>query len=388
MAFWKMTRADLLFCYRAGRVARWLWDRRGIGARLILAGWLLSLLAPAPPYLLLGPPQQVQTEHPITCVHTRLDLEVTDLNVYRTLALTRQMGASAIVNLFYWAYLEPRQGVYDWEHADRLINMAHHQGLKVIARLGIVPDWARPDAKVKQTSLNYLTPDYFDEYAQFVGAFAARYRGKADWIIPWNEPNLTFEWGGQNISPAQYVDLLRAVYAAAHAANPDVEILGGAMAPTLAQDDQAMNDVLYLEAMYEAGAKAYFDALAVHTYGFTLPASDPPAIDRLNFRRTELLLAVMRRFGDGQKPVYITETGWNDHPRWIHAVPPGLRVAYTLDSLAYAERAWPSVRNMCFWYFRSPVLHRTYQDYFAFVTVDFRPRPIYEAVRQWTQPNR
>jgi hypothetical protein len=31
-----------------------------------------------------------------------------------------------------------------------------------------------------------------------------------------------------------------------------------------------LNDLQYLELMYEAGAADYFDALAVHTYGMTI----------------------------------------------------------------------------------------------------------------------
>mgnify|MGYP005843266395 CR=1 FL=1 len=373
--------------YRVGRAAGWLWRRRALWARLLIAAWALSLIAPAAARIPPEPPQTVDTRHPILCVHTRLDGEVSDVNIYRSLQMVREMGAPTIVQLFLWAYLEPREGVFDWVHADRIIDMAHHQGLRVIARLGIVPAWARPDPDVQPTSLNYLPPERYDDYARFVAAFAARYRGIVDHIIPWNEPNLAFEWGYRQVLPAEYVDLLRRVYVAAHAANPDVVILGGALAPTLEMEGSpnATNDVTYLRRMYEAGARPYFDALAVHTYGFTLPPDDPPAPDRLNFRRFELLLTVMAEFDDAAKPVYITESSWNDHPRWVHAVRPGQRVQYTLDALRYAESAWPTVEKLCFWYFRAPVLHRTYQDYFAFVTIDFRPRPIYEEVRAWAR---
>ncbi|MCC7205732.1 MAG: beta-galactosidase [Anaerolineae bacterium] len=341
-------------------------------------------LAPAAARVPVEPPPVV-THHPILCMHTRLDGEVTDVNMYRTLRLVREMGATSIVQLFLWAYLEPAEDVYDWQHADRIIDMADRQGLTLIARLGFVPAWARPDPDEQPTTLNYLTPDRYPDYAEFVADFAARYRGRVDMIVPWNEPNLAFEWGFRQTTPAEYVDMLRQVYTAAHAANPDVIILGGALAPTIEPEGSpaATDDIVYLRRMYEAGAADVMDALAVHTYGFTLPPDDPPAPDRLNFRRFEMLLGVMRDVGDAERPVYITESSWNDHPRWVHAVRPGQRIEYTLDALRYAERAWPTVRNLCFWYFRSPVLHRTYQDYFAFVTFEFRPRPIYDEVRAW-----
>jgi hypothetical protein len=351
--------------------------------RLIAVIWLSSLIAPAEARIIPEPPQTVQTNHPILCVHTRLDIEVTDLNVYRTLQMVREMGATTIVELFYWAYLEPREGVFDWSQPDRVVAMARQQGLQIIARLGIVPAWARP----KDTPLNYLPRESYAAFAAFVGAFAARYRDTVRMIIPWNEPNLAFEWGERQVTPAEYVEFLRTVYESAHAANPDVLILGGAFAPTVQPEGSpnGTNDIVYLRRLYEAGGKPYFDALAVHTYGFTAPADDPPGFDRLNFRRYEMLREVMRAFGDGDKPVYITESSWNDHPRWIYAVRPGQRVQYTLDALNFVEKNWLTVKNLCFWYFRSPVLLRTYQDYFSFVTVDFRPRPIYDEVRRWAR---
>src|SRR5690606_27848646 len=134
----------------------------------------------------------------------------------------------------------------------------------------------------------------------------------------------------------------------AHAANPNVTILAAGLAPTLEPpgSPNGLNDLLYLDALYEAGAAPYFDALAVHTYGFTQPPDAAPAADRLNFRRAELLHDVMTRRGDGDKPVYITEPGWNDHPRWTMAVQPSQRAAYTVEAFRLAE-GWPWLERMC-----------------------------------------
>ena len=108
-------------------------------------------------------------------------------------------------------------------------------------------------------------------------------------------------------------------------------ILAAGLAPTLEPPGSAagLNDITYLDELYDAGRKTYFDALAIHTYGFTEPPDDPPAFDKLNFRRAELLRDVMVRHGDGDKPAVITETGWNDNPRWTKAVSPSQRIADT-----------------------------------------------------------
>jgi hypothetical protein len=363
--------------------------------RLGLILYLTSLLTPAAPRLEQYPPQTVRTAHPILCAHTRLTDEVEAWKIQKTLQLVREMGATTIVELFPWAYIEGQQGRFDWSHPDRIINLARHEGLRVIARLGVVPEWGRytpaewsgPADQRQPRPLYTLPPERYADYAAFVGAFAARYRGVVDHIVPWNEPNLSFEWGGRRVSPAEYADFLKLIHAAAHAANPDVMILGAALAPTLEPETSAvaLDDVIFLRQLYAAGGGAAFDALAVHTYGFTLPADDPPARDRLNFRRYELLREVMREFGDGDKPVYITESSWNDHPRWNNAVTPGERITNTLAAIRLAEERWPAVRALCFWYFRAPVPTRSHPDYFAFVTSEFRLKPIYLEVKGMAQ---
>ena len=62
-----------------------------------------------------------------------------------------------------------------------------------------------------------------------------------------------------------------------------------------------MNDLDFLQGMYDAGAKDAFDILAVHAYGWQEPPDAPPAPDRINWRRTELLRQIMERNGDAAK---------------------------------------------------------------------------------------
>lgn len=361
-------------------------------ARLLLFMVVLRSLVPAPVRVTLGAPQSVETQHPVVCVHTRLTDEVEEWKIQRTLGMVRELGAATIVEYFPWPYVERERGAYDWSHPDRIMRHAANQGISVIARLGLVPAWARPPVEEKVTTLTYLTEDHYDAFAAFAGAFAARYQADLLGIIIWNEPNLSFEWGGRPVDPAGYTDLLRRSYAAVRAAAPDVLVLAGALAPTIEVEESAsgMSDVRYLERLYEAGAAPFFDALAAHTYGFTQPPGDEPAHEAINFRRVELLRDVMERHDDGDKPIYITESGWSDDPRWTNAVRPGQRIAYTLEAFEMAE-AWPWAERLCLWIFRQPddTLNRR-DTYFALVTSDFYTKPAYEAVqayaRGWPNP--
>jgi GH35 family endo-1,4-beta-xylanase len=335
------------------------------------------------PWAEFGPQQHVQTINPKLGVHTRLTDEVEPWKVQRTFEMVREMGASWVVEYFLWAAHEPARGVYDWSHADLVVDHARNQGLTVIARLGYVPEWARPP----KTSPLYLDKAGYDMYARFVGAFVRHFKGRVKHIVIWNEPNLSQEWGYRPVDPAGYAELLRRAYIAAKEADPDVVVLGGALAPTLAPpgSEWAMNDLDYLQAMYDAGAGPYFDGLAVHSYGWTFDPEEPPSPDAVNFRRVELVREVMARNGDEDKPVYITEAGWNDHPRWTKAVRPAQRAAYTVEAYAKALRDWPWVQMIATWAFRYPRPAGTYQDYYTFVDGNFRPKPIYLAVQEYAQ---
>lgn len=352
------------------------------GLRLLLFVFILTLLQPPPLLITPGPPQTVQTTHPIVGVHTRLTDEVEEWKIQRSLQLVREMGSPWIVEFFPWAYYQSEDGSVAWEHPDMVINHAVAQGLTIIARIGLTPAWARPP----DTPLAYLDETGYEAFAAFSAEFAARYRGKVDYIIVGNEPNLSYEWGYRSTVPQDYVELLKVVYPAVKAANPEMMVLAGALAPTLEPvgSPWGLNDLQYLAGMYQAGAADYFDGLAVHAYGLTFPPEVEPAPDLLNFRRVELVRQVMLEYNDAQTGIYITEFGWNDHPRWTRAVRPGQRIQYTLDALHYAEANWPYVEMVAIWAFRFPAPTKSYMDYYTLVTPEFVAKPIYQELQQYT----
>ena len=354
--------------------------------RLALAIFILWAIRPPRVLVVLGPPQQVSTTNPVIGVHTRLTDEVEEWKIQRTLQMVREMGAPWIVEYFPWPYIEPEEGKFNWGHSDAVIEHAKNQGLSVIARLGWVPGWARPKPEEQETTLTYLDADHFDDFANFVAAFVARYRGRVNHVIIWNEPNLSFEWGYRHVDPEGYVELLRVVYPRAHAANPDVIVLAGALAPTLEPEGgtAGLNDLAYLEWMYQAGAAPYFDALAVHAYGLTFPPEESPIPDKINFRRIELLREIMVAHGDGNKPVYVTEAGWNDHPRWTKAVRPYQRILYTIQAYELAKK-WDWCQALAIWSFRTPVPEKNFRDYYTLVTSGFIIKPIYLEIQNYSR---
>jgi len=358
--------------------------------RVAVALFILWAIRSPDVLVVLGPPQQVVTTNPIVGVHTRLTDEVEPWKMQRTLQMVRELGAPWIVEYFPWPYIEPEEGEFTWGHSDVVIKHAENQGLTVIARLGWVPAWARPDSDEQETTLTYLDADHCGDFADFVATFVARYRGRVEHVIIWNEPNLSFEWGYRPVDPEGYVELLRTVTPRAHAANPDVLVLAGALAPPLEPEGSAagLSDLVYLERMYQAGAAPYFDALAAHAYGLTFPPEEPPAPDVIDFRRVELLREIMVTYGDGSKLVYVTEAGWNDHPRWASAVRPAQRIDFTIGAYEWARDHWPWCACVAMWAFRYPAPTHSYHDYYAFVTADFEPKVIYLEVQEYTRGTR
>jgi hypothetical protein len=363
--------------------------------RGVKLGWwrgllvILCLLAGTPnhPVVVLGPQQVVFSVNPKMGVHTRLTDEVEPWKIKRTLEMVREMGTRWIVEYFPWAYHEPSPGNYDWEHAELVVDHARRQGLTVIARLGLVPEWARPDAEEQQTTFTYLDKEYYDDFAEYVHAFVDRFRGRIDHVVIWNEPNISLEWGYRPVDPEGYAELLQVVTPRAKAASPTVIVLGGALAPTLAPvgDPEGMNDLDYLRRMLSAGAGPVMDGLAVHAYGWQLPPDAPPDPGIVNYRRTELLHQILVEAGYGEMPVYVTEGGWNDHPRWTKAVQPSQRAAFTVRAYEIAQQEWGWCNAVALWAFRYPRPANTYQDYFTFVTTEFTPKPIYYAVQRYAR---
>lgn len=338
--------------------------------------------APPPILVTLGAPQTVETLYPKMGVHTRMTDEVETWKIKKNYEMVREMGAPYVVEFFPWAYIENQKGQYDWQHADEMVDHARAQGLTVIARMGFVPPWARPPG----TSVNYLDENNYADLGDFVAAFAEHFKGRIEHLVIWNEPNVSFEWGQRPPDPVEYTELLKVAYTRAKQANPNVKILAGALAPNLAPPDStdAMNDLDYLDQMYQAGAQKYFDILAAHSYGWQSPAAEPPSPDRVNFRRTELLRDIMLKYGDGAKPVMLTEGGWNDHPRWTKAVTPAARIQNTIAAYDWCERTeW--IAACALWVLRTPAPTYTFNDYFTFVTPDFDAKPIYWEVQKYAR---
>ncbi len=270
----------------------------------------------------------------------------------RDLGLIRSAGFGWVKQTFAWRDIELRKGKYDWSHADTVVALTQHFGLKLLVRLDRDPYWDRSyqDASGIATG----PPKHLRNFTNFCAVIAARYRGKVAAYQVWNEPNLAREWGGKPPDPVEYVALLRGCYLAIKSADPSALVISAGLAPTGNGYPDAMPDTQYLEAMYHAGAQPYFDLLGVHAPGFKAPpemspdeVAHSPALGGQRFfafRAVEDLRAIMVRHGDADKQVAILEFGWTTDPihktyAWF-AVDEKTKADYMVRAYQYAKAHW------------------------------------------------
>lgn len=281
------------------------------------------------------------------------------------------------------------EGIDAWIKYDHIVALAEQYDLEIIARLSNPPAWSRAAG---DSMGPYAPPDDLPDYANFAATVASRYRGRIRYYQIWNEPNIYPEWGEQMVSPEGYTELLCAAYEAITAVDPDAVILSGALAPTSELTGRDMNDYIFLQRMYDAGAGDCFDILSVQGYGLWSGPTDhrrQPII--VNYGRNLYIRDIMVHNGDADKAIWLSEMNWNAAPE---DVDPRYGRA-TLDQqarwapLAYqrAQEEWPWVGVVNFWYFKRAtddwLVERRPEAYFQMMAPDFTPMPVYESMRAY-----
>src|SRR5207237_9999156 len=116
-------------------------------------------------------------------------------------------------------------------------------------------------------------------------------------------------------SAEDYTRLLKVAHDRIKQVKPGAVIITAALAPTAENSLANLNDVLFLEDMYQAGASKYFDILSTMLYGLGQPPYERRTdLKRLNFSRPILLRRVMEKNGDSRKPIWISEFAWISLP--------------------------------------------------------------------------
>jgi hypothetical protein len=283
-----------------------------------------------------------------------------------------------------------------WDKYDQIVDLADKYGMELIVRVSTPPAWSRQAGESMGT---FAPPDRYGDFGDFVHTLVSRYRGRIRYYQIWNEPNIYPEWGSYSISPEDYTRLLKIAATRAREADPNVVIISGALASTIAlQPDaappnNALNDLLFLQRMYDAGAAPYFDVMAMQAYGLWSGPTDQRMHPRvMNFGRPQFVRDLMVANGDAQKPIWISEMGWNAVPdnvadKRFGQASPEQQARFT--SLAYQriQEDWPWAGVVNTWYLKRAtdewVKQGRPEAYFRLLDPDFTIQPVFESIKAY-----
>ncbi len=277
-----------------------------------------------------------------------------------------------------------------WEKYDHIVSLAEKYNMELIVRLSNPPAWSRAQGDAIGP---YAPPDDFHDFADFVYAVVSRYKGRVRFYQIWNEPNIYPEWGEQPVDPEAYTELLKLAAQAARAADPNVVIISGALAANVEYGPRNMSDFVFLDRMYRAGAAPYFDILAMQGYGLWSGPTDHRVNPRVtNFSRLMLIRDIMVRYGDADKPIWISEMNWNAAPAGVEPrygrVDEETQARYLPLAYERIRQEWPWVGVANVWYLKRPddrwERENKPEAYFRLLTPDFKPLPVYEAMKAYT----
>jgi|GEM_PF-2569614 len=214
-----------------------------------------------------------------------------------------------------WRKLEPyNKGEYDPDaiaELDAVVNKAIDLGMDVYLMFAQTPCWASSDpAKIcnRQGPENHgeyndwYPATNYDDYADAFVKLVELFGDRVDTFEVWNEPNRKQFWPPY-ANATEYTEMLKAVHREVSSRYPDVTILGGSLAGA---------DVVFLEDMYQAGAKGTFDKLAMHPY------ANADAPDECSNSRWAFLCGIQEiRHAMEQEedsvPIWFTEFGWSTY---------------------------------------------------------------------------
>jgi hypothetical protein len=216
-------------------------------------------------------------------------------------------GIGGVRFLINWAFVEPSRGDYVWGPVDSMMARLARGRMRPMPLVSGAPHWAAPSGRAPTKGGGKRA------WSRFVKAVVRRYGPRGSFwseraklpgdpiraLQIWDEPNLPYYWGGP-VSPRGYTKLLRASATAIRAVDPSVKVVLAGLGPGLAKRTQVPS-WKFLDRLYGAGAKPYFDVAADHPYA--------PGVAGMadQLRR---VAKVMRRHDD-RSPLDVTELGWS-----------------------------------------------------------------------------
>jgi len=322
-------------------------------------------------------------------------LQYDSAELHNHLARIESAGFRWIRQFAYWDEIEREAGEFDWSAWDQIaLALQDFPLLEPVVVLMNSPAWAREERGAGIPS-HTGPPQDLSRFAAFAGAFAQRFGGLVDTYQIWDEPNLADAWGGMEPRPAEYLALLETARAAILQADASARIVAAGLAPTTETAGRNISDIRYLDALYAQGARELMDVVVGKPYGFSSSPLDRRVDESiLNFSRIIALREVMLRHGDGRKPLWASNYGWNALPPDWQGAPSiwgvateSEQVQYTLQALDRAHREWPWMGAMFLHHWQPAAAENDPQWGFALLGPDGASSPLLQAIADYSYPD-
>ncbi len=306
---------------------------------------------------------------------------------YRRCELSAQVrsGVAIVRTSFLWRSVERAKGAYDFSLYDAYVAAVASHGIQIMPVLYYPPTFRSSRPASARPSL--APPSSNAAFAAFAKATAARYgptgsfwAARPDvpripirsWQI-WNEPNLKVYWPPRPNARA-YVRLAAAAGRAIKSVDPKASIVTAGMPESRIGVPLAR----WIPAMYRAGARRVFDAIAVNPYA-PRPSKTVAEVKRVR--------GLLRDAGDSRVPLWLTEIGWaSAGPKHPFRSGPERQATYAAKALRdlHSKRKQLRIRGAFWFSWRDLVPYRT--DFWGLHTglysVGGEAKPAAEAFRQ------
>ncbi|MDO8663050.1 MAG: family 1 glycosylhydrolase [Candidatus Omnitrophota bacterium] len=288
----------------------------------------------------------------------------------RVIKLMKEAGVGWVRMDFLWQDIEPEEGKFNFEKYDKVVGLLYQNNIHLLGILDYSVDWAA-------TCGGWNCPPKDNRlFVKFAIMVIKRYKDKIKYWEVWNEPDSCTYWSEQD-GLKSYCSLLKDVYRAAKLADPDCKILNGGLALGLSS----------INRLYDNGAKNYFDILNLHF--FENPEHGEGVIKGV-INYPKLAYKIMKRNGDGNKKIWITEIGSPGVKRgvqtdnwWLGKNPSEKEQGEWLKKV-YTELLKDKNVEKVFWaFFRDCSGHwGNGVDYFGLIRWDYSRKPSFKAYKE------